>query len=351
MARTMPRVPALDGLRAVAAVLVFVHHVQLPGIHPATIGLDVGVMLFFALSGYLLYTPFIAHPVEDGHGRSAAAFLVRRTFRIYPAYLVALAGSAWLYGWEPSSLLDVVTFGPSSLLVAWTLRVELAFYLLLPVVVFAMRGAPARVRVRVLLAGAAVSLLAGLLALATEGVVSPEWPAWLFAFVPGMLVGELVVARHPALHELARIRWLAVGVALLAASALPNLVYADIPGAVGAAILIAWCVARPAPGERAARAMVGAGALAYGVYLWHLPIIDAFRTDFTWGSVVLVSVLTLATAAVTYVLVESPGMRAGARLSRRIQARGTLVPAPVVALVPATALTPEPVASVDERPR
>ena len=49
-------------MRGIAALMVFGHHVQLPGLHPATIGLDAGVLIFFSLSGA---APWLHRPVHN----------------------------------------------------------------------------------------------------------------------------------------------------------------------------------------------------------------------------------------------------------------------------------------------
>ncbi|HEY0444483.1 MAG TPA: hypothetical protein VGC90_09690, partial [Candidatus Limnocylindrales bacterium] len=63
--------------------MIFGTHMRLADFSPR---LDSGVMIFFALSGYLLYGPFVRGPV------AVAPYLVRRIARIMPAYLVAAFG-------------------------------------------------------------------------------------------------------------------------------------------------------------------------------------------------------------------------------------------------------------------
>lgn len=82
----------LDALRAIAALMVFVHHAQLPFVSDWISGLSAGVLVFFALSGYLLYRPFVVARTT-GRDVDLAAYAVRRLARIMPAYLVASIGS------------------------------------------------------------------------------------------------------------------------------------------------------------------------------------------------------------------------------------------------------------------
>src|SRR5882757_3494125 len=101
----MRRLTGLDALRGVAALMVFVHHVQLPGLHSATLGMDAGVLIFFSLSGYLLYAPFV-RARESGVAVDVRGYAVRRVARILPAYLVAAFVIAAV--WYPSMLGDPV---------------------------------------------------------------------------------------------------------------------------------------------------------------------------------------------------------------------------------------------------
>src|SRR4051812_27260591 len=92
-----PRFPAVDGLRALAALMVLVGHTSfLSGFNGrGQVGavlsrFDLGVALFFIISGFLLYRPFVSARMD---GRSAPGVLRygrRRLLRIVPAYWLAL---------------------------------------------------------------------------------------------------------------------------------------------------------------------------------------------------------------------------------------------------------------------
>ena len=130
---------------------------------------DIGVALFFALSGFLLYRPFVAARMEGRPATGTGRFLWRRFLRIFPAYWAALLVLGFILdvrrlnpGLPPlpiaggpdftlaayqvpiDSLWDVIryfgllqSFSNSTSLgglqQAWTLTNELCFYLLLPV--------------------------------------------------------------------------------------------------------------------------------------------------------------------------------------------------------------------------
>lgn len=141
---TEKRLPALDGLRAVAVSLVIFGHAGYPikGI-PA----DTGVNLFFVLSGFLI-TRLLLREEEETGSVSLSRFYWRRTLRIFPAYYAFLAASFLLdylahSPWPTSLGLSGLTYTvnyynalhghPStSIAHAWSLAVEEQFYLLWP---------------------------------------------------------------------------------------------------------------------------------------------------------------------------------------------------------------------------
>ena len=136
------RVIALDALRAIAALMVFTHHMTFSGIfgplEPLTLGASGGVFLFFTLSGYLLFEPFLRGPVD------LRAYFTHRLLRIMPAYVVALVGLSVLSGdtsftGAPATYLLFLQNYDQRLFMgfmapAWTLVLEVVFYLSLPLI-------------------------------------------------------------------------------------------------------------------------------------------------------------------------------------------------------------------------
>src|SRR3954452_12960796 len=97
--------PLVDGLRAVAALLVIVHHAGIYAVlggtdsvlRPYVARLDVGVAIFFLISGFLLYRPFVRARFRSIGAPRPLAYGWRRFLRIVPAYWVALTVIAlWL---------------------------------------------------------------------------------------------------------------------------------------------------------------------------------------------------------------------------------------------------------------
>src|SRR6187200_221732 len=86
------RLPALDGLRGLAILLVMLGHSPLPGVGAAG---QVGVTLFFTLSGFLITALLLEELVDTSRVR-LAQFYARRALRLLPALVVFLGAMALL---------------------------------------------------------------------------------------------------------------------------------------------------------------------------------------------------------------------------------------------------------------
>jgi peptidoglycan/LPS O-acetylase OafA/YrhL len=226
MEQSAHRQSALDGMRGVAALVVFGIHLwiyQLP--NSMTLRRDswattalfegrVAFVMFFVLSGYLLYRAFARAALGRSDRVSTCAYLVRRAARVVPAYSAALAGSLILLtlagagapgrrlvdaGQLPLFFLFGQNYSPDTLLklnaATWTLAVEAAFYLMLPLFgLLALRLRSARAQL-VLLAGLVAAGLGWNLAdylLGWGPVAGHSPPAFLAYFACGMLVALAV---------------------------------------------------------------------------------------------------------------------------------------------------------------
>ena len=101
-----PRFPAFDGLRAIAAVTVVAVHVGFvsgltpknpSGVGMYTARLEIGVSVFFLISGFLLYRPFVVAHLAGAPKPRTGAFWLRRLLRIVPAYWLVLFVSTSLF--------------------------------------------------------------------------------------------------------------------------------------------------------------------------------------------------------------------------------------------------------------
>jgi peptidoglycan/LPS O-acetylase OafA/YrhL len=156
-------IKALDGVRAIACLSVMSFHLNLFSFYGHvwspyldTIGAlfssvtllgETGVMLFFILSGFLLFLPFAKAMLLDQPWPSLRRYYVRRVFRILPAYYVALLLiTLYLHPeyFQPAHLHDFwlfLTFRMDFPITYqqlnapfWTLAIEFQFYLLLPLI-------------------------------------------------------------------------------------------------------------------------------------------------------------------------------------------------------------------------
>ena len=143
---------SLTGLRAVAVVLVVLQHFGGPQVAKLTGWL--GVHVFFVLSGFLITTLLLRE--NDASGRvSLGSFFVRRAFRIMPVYylvFLAMALQAFYVGGELRSQWVAATpyyltfmneqAGSASWQLTWTLGIEWKFYLVWPLIAFAVARSP-----------------------------------------------------------------------------------------------------------------------------------------------------------------------------------------------------------------
>ncbi len=303
------RSDALDGVRAIACVMVVVCHVSLYQGDGALVGLKNGVMLFFALSGYLLYRPFVVGDVD------LRRYASRRIARIAPAYLLALIGVTILTG-DRTFLERPLTYllflqnydlalWQGFLGVSWTLVIEVLFYLTLPMLALVIARSPTRLAALAVwsLLGAIVMFL--LLPSADPRITSSTFPTMVWAFTPGMFVA-LLQGRIP---WASRSVTLALGIALLVLGTQMSWASIDVVSGLGSFFTVAWAVERrPSLGLLAIPASIGA-ALTYSAYLWHVDLLKTIPST----PLALVAIVAVASAA--YVLVERPFIRLGRHLA------------------------------------
>ena len=226
-------VPEVDGLRFVAIAAVFFFHLAInlasrnpadyaypvPGspLHATIRTGAVGVELFFILSGLVLALPFARHHLRGAPEVRLKAYFLRRLTRLEPPYFVVMIGCFLLlvvvHGQSAKALaphllaslgyVHNLVYGRDSVInnVAWSLEVEIEFYLLVPwlTALFAIRRTAAR---RTAIVGAIVltSLVGPLVA-----QTSPHLENTLLRFAQYFLVGFLL-ADLMVLEQLAPVR-------------------------------------------------------------------------------------------------------------------------------------------------
>lgn len=364
-----PRFPLFDGLRAIAALSIVVTHTSGLTTFGAvnepfgayTARLNAGVAVFFVISGFLLYRPFVAARLEGTPRPSFGRFWWRRALRILPAYWVALLVlSLWpgLTGfpgdepWRYALLLQNLSpatiqygIGP-----AWSLCIEAEFYLLLPFAALAferlLRGRRHALRDELLLLAALGigSLVARSVVhqAAPDSIFQTTLPGMLWWFAPGMAMATLSAHWHAAGRRPAWATWLgahawvswAAAFAVLTLSTrigLPrdlSFQYSErtwfgehlLYGLFGACLVLPAVVGEGQRGlpQRVlgTRVMAWLGLVSYGVFLYHLPISPkllgvqdhALVSPYLTYTAVVAAV-AIACGAASYYLVERPVLR------------------------------------------
>src|SRR5271157_6150927 len=190
--------PAVEGMRACAAIGVVVTHVAFQTGHSGGVDgrlfgrFDLAVAVFFALSGFLLWRGHAAAARGLGSRPSTGHYLRSRVVRIMPAYLVAVVViltllpdadhpslTVWLANLSLTQAYVPLTL-TGGLTQMWSLSVEVSFYLALPILALLARRLPVRGRVPAIAALAALSLAWGYIPIHTAYGVNPlNWaPAY-----------------------------------------------------------------------------------------------------------------------------------------------------------------------------
>ncbi len=376
------RLGALDGLRALAALAVLVTHVgdasgavrseiDVVGIFTFPLGLAVqqlnmGVAVFFVVSAFLVYRPFVAAHVGAARPPDALRFFSKRFWRIYPAYWVALS---LIVAFSAAKSLPSADVGIRNYLLfqgyvpsldananyglrhAWTLVVEISFYLFVPLWAWALRlltralgGARVRAttRLRVEIVGALALVVIGPLfvwygrhhALAVPLRVLPHY---LGQFGFGMLLAAIDVGArrrtvvHPLYAFVARRPWIpwlggaltffvfvqGIGIDPLAPFSITarQQVAERFAGGLIAVLFVIPAVIRPSVLDTSATASDGGairrllawrplafiGLVSYGFYLWHYAFVDWLSQHwFTGGeSLTFVKIFVLSAIGAT----------------------------------------------------
>jgi peptidoglycan/LPS O-acetylase OafA/YrhL len=383
---TLPRIPALDGMRAVAVIAVLLFHAGLSWIPGGTLGVDV----FFVLSGFLITALLVAEHERTGR-IGLGGFYLRRARRLLPALVLVLlfVGLTWglvlsprtptLRGDILATLFYVANWrfafsgqgyfasfnAPSPLLHTWSLAVEEQFYLLWPIAVIWMvrhRRSVTRWALGLVALSFTVTLIQSLAGVWTDrlyyGTDTRAMPLLL-----GAALGAWFV-RRPASATLTGRTRSALEIAGFAAAAGTLWAFHAINGQStflyrGGFLLIAVLVVAVI----ASVALVPAGALArvlsvsplrylgrisYGIYLWHWPLfllLTHERTGLgTAGLLVVRLAVTFVVSVASYHLFELPIRERRLRLPRpRLTvpiAFAALVGVLVAATPPPATLTP-----------
>ncbi len=343
--RTLAYQPALDGLRALAVVLVLCFH----GGFTWMTGAYVGVSVFFTLSGYLITSLLLVE--HDRTGRiDLRGFYTRRVKRLLPASLVLLAvvviaAAFGAWRWDRALTRDVLgsalqvenwvkLFGDASyadlvnaslgrvapLEHYWSLSIEEQFYWVWPLVMLAVvrrarshRGVTAAVGAMAVAGAVAAPVIA-----AVWGADAAYWstPARMGEILVGAALAAVLHRGRPVPRVAGWMAPLPLVVVLIAAVTWPAASGPAYRGwlpvfALGSAALIAGLqIDGPVRRLLSLRPVVWVGTISYGVYLYHWPIfavVTADRVSLDGAALFGLRVaLTVAAAVVSYRLIERP---------------------------------------------
>ncbi len=342
----------LEGLRAVAALGIVATHaafdtalINKPVVGPLLSRFDFFVAVFYVLSGFLLWR-------RHAQDTSYRAYYLSRLIRIFPAYLVFATVVLLIYPdtigvtvWKALATLTLTQlYIPDGLLPGlshiWSLCVEVAFYLFLPLIALAMRPLRSRsARIGTICALAVLSYGWAWLPLvqatpdngwANFQIFPISYASW---FGAGMIAAELESAQwSQSWKRLLEMRWLWWLVAMFTAWVAGQEWYgplglehpspADFNLRIAAGTLfgiaVVWPYALcPRPGLLSSPPFRALGRWSYGIFLWHLPIMglmfpvlglrlfsgNPLDTMILWTATVLV---TIPVAAASFIFVEQP---------------------------------------------
>jgi peptidoglycan/LPS O-acetylase OafA/YrhL len=341
------RVASLTGIRAVAALLVMATHAAYTtGKYTHDyLGLmysrmEIGVPIFFVLSGFLLFAPWVKANVADGPPPSLRRYTWHRVRRIMPAYIVTVLiayavyhfrtagpnpGHTWMGLLRNLTLTQPYTdnylysYLHQGLTQMWSLAVEVAFYVVLPLLAYLLLTVLCRRQWR------PIRLMVGLLCLTA---LTPIWivivhttdflpdgaklwlPTYLAWFIGGMMLAALqamgVRAYAMACLPVAVACYLIVSTPIAGA---PTTSPAGLGEALAKAgfyaVIAALAVAPLALSDRgwyarflASRPMVFLGEISYEIFLIHLitmelVMVEVLRFHIYTGSMALLFVGTL----------------------------------------------------------
>ncbi len=344
------RVDALTGIRAVAAILVVLTHAAYTtGKYThGYVGLvysrmEIGVPIFFVLSGFLLFAPWVRAAAKEGQSPSVRRYAWHRVRRIVPAYVVTVLAAYLLYHFRTAgpnpghnwmglfrnlTLTQIYTddylysYPHQGLTQMWSLAVEVAFYVALPLMAWLLLVVLCRRQWRPGL------LLAGL---ATLALVTPAWlvvvhttdflpdgarlwlPTYLAWFVGGMMLAVLQVlgarAYAAVCIPLAVVCYLIASTPIAGApTTSPTELREALFKAAFYAVIATLAVAPLALADRgwysrltASRPMVFLGEISYEIFLIHLITMELVMVEVLHQPVYTGSVpaLFVATMVVT----------------------------------------------------
>ncbi|MCH7231403.1 acyltransferase [Glycomyces sp. L485] len=341
--------PDIQGLRAVAVMLVLASHAGLPFTEGGYVGVDV----FFVLSGFLI-TSLLVKEVFDTGKISIAGFYARRARRILPAasaVTIVTVAAAWL--WFPVTRLEEVMRDalaviayyinyrfvaqsteylnadqmPSPFQQYWSLAVEEQFYLVWPLLLIALLLAVRRAPRKLVVTGVILSVVIFAVSLAASVLITEA--SQPTAYYAGhtraweLAAGAFLALTLPTWKRTPRAAAWILGMAGFGMIIASGLLYTEqtaFPGytallpVMGTVLVIAAGTAEsgsnPVSSLLGTRPFQFVGKISYSLYLWHWPILIlgplALGIDSSLKLNLVLMVVAFAAAQLSYEYIEEP---------------------------------------------
>lgn len=324
----MRRIPQLDGIRALAILMVFLHHALNVELMIDIHGLWAGVDIFFVLSGFLI-TGILVDAKSGTPWKYFAHFYARRARRLLAPYALLLIvaslvfGLGWAHYWYYYFFLTNVLFAfdiphPRCFDPLWSLAVEEQFYLVWPVVVYLLT--PRRLGQLSLALIVIAPVLRALAHFSDQLPVYTLAPFRMDLLAAGALIaiawrsrrdlierwGTLIGGAATIVGSLGLFVLSHFGIGTYTNSALSNVVIFECTLLIGAGILL-FALAGRGVGWMRVKPMVYIGTISYSMYLIHMLILDLPFVDKLPSSTIpiVAFVLTVLYAALSWSLIES----------------------------------------------
>lgn len=378
---SLPYVPGIDGLRALAVLAVLFFHLEFDGFG----GGFLGVSLFFTLSGFLI-TQLILREFENTGRLSLTRFWGRRFRRLMPAALVALSAVAvlslttdvfdgrrlrgdllagvgyaanWRFAFGSQSYSDLFSSASSPIQHFWSLAIEEQFYVVFPVLMAFVLWMGVRVRnprrtaITTLVVLVGGSVVANLVTRSHDVIYYGTHTRAVELLIGALLAFALPIGRDVSrkaaqgLAAAGSVSLIVFGLLVVTVSTTDDWLYRGGLAAfsvVSAALIVGALVPGPLHRLLSFGPLVRIGKISYGIYVFHWPIIvalDADRLGFSGWKLNLVRIVaTLACASASARWIENPIRRRRVLARPRTAGVAGLVGLSATAILVATVSTP-----------
>ena len=329
-----PRLPSLDGMRAISILLVVTFHLFGENLGRFAIIGNLGVRIFFVISGYLI-THLLLKELTSTGGIDLKRFYKRRALRIFPAFYTFLLAMvmAWALGWIPARATDyirgatyVINYFPGATQTVyvrhlWSLAVEEQFYLIWPATLMLLgRKWGIAAAGSILIVSPLCRVVYYLFIPSIEPVINSRFETVADALATGCVLAAVLgtLSTHEVLRRLLYSKAFLLVPALLLAVAVLGSAHPRFYYGAGITVInvgIALCIARwVTQSSDVAGKLLNLpplrvlGVLSYSVYLWQQPFFmenGASRLQHLPWSVVCVVLFSCC----SFFLIEQPMMK------------------------------------------